>query len=135
MAIFLAKLNGLKLWTTDIGNAYVEAKTKENIVIVTGNEFGKLTGHLLIVEKDLYTFRSNGLFWHERLSDFLQELGFFPCRAEPDIWLRPNGDKYEYVAVHVDDLEMPMEDTEFFVNNIMTKFKFRLKDTRDLIAD
>ena len=28
MVIFLAELNGLDLWATDIGNAYLEAETK-----------------------------------------------------------------------------------------------------------
>jgi hypothetical protein len=33
---FLAKLNGLDLWATDIGNAYLEAFTMERNYIVAG---------------------------------------------------------------------------------------------------
>jgi hypothetical protein len=37
---FLAKLNGLDLWATDIGNAYLEAFTMERNYIIAGPEFG-----------------------------------------------------------------------------------------------
>ena len=36
MVIFLAELNGLDLWATDIGNAYLEAETKEKVYIIAG---------------------------------------------------------------------------------------------------
>jgi hypothetical protein len=41
---FLAELNGLDLWATDIGNAYLEAFTMEWNYIVAGPEFGQLEG-------------------------------------------------------------------------------------------
>jgi hypothetical protein len=40
IALFLAKLNHLKLWSTDIGNAYLEAYTPEKVYIIAGPEFG-----------------------------------------------------------------------------------------------
>jgi hypothetical protein len=51
---FLAKLNGLDLWATDIGNAYLEALTMEQNYIIAGPEFGQLEGHYLIIIKALY---------------------------------------------------------------------------------
>ena len=41
IVFFLAELYGLESWTADIGNAYLEAKTKEKIYIVAGPDFGK----------------------------------------------------------------------------------------------
>jgi hypothetical protein len=38
---FLSELNGLDLWATDIGNAYLEAFTMERNYIVAGPEFGQ----------------------------------------------------------------------------------------------
>jgi hypothetical protein len=53
--IFLAELNGLETaWATDIGNAYLEAKTSEKACIIPGPEFGELEGHTLIIFKALY---------------------------------------------------------------------------------
>ena len=37
---FLAELNGLNLWGTDIGNAYLQSYMKEKVYIVAGAEFG-----------------------------------------------------------------------------------------------
>ena len=36
LVIFIAKLNNLEVWGADIGNAYLEAKTKEKLYIVAG---------------------------------------------------------------------------------------------------
>jgi len=46
---FLAKLNALDLWATDVRNGYLEALTKEKIYIVAGPEFKELEGHILII--------------------------------------------------------------------------------------
>jgi hypothetical protein len=54
MVAFLSELNGLDLWATDIGNAYLEAKTSELLFIIAGPEFGDLEGHMLIIYKVLY---------------------------------------------------------------------------------
>jgi hypothetical protein len=54
LAAFLARLNSLELWEADVGNAYLEAKTKEKVYIVGGPESGPLEGHTLLVDKALY---------------------------------------------------------------------------------
>ena len=72
MLVFLAELNGLETWATDIGNAYVEAETKERVYIIAGAEFGDLEGHTLVIFKALYGLRSSGLRWHERFTNCLQ---------------------------------------------------------------
>ena len=47
LVIFLAKLNNLEVWGADIGNAYLEAKTKEKLYVVAGPEFEELEGHAM----------------------------------------------------------------------------------------
>ncbi|CAJ1931198.1 unnamed protein product [Cylindrotheca closterium] len=132
--IFLAELNGLDLWATDIGNAYLEAYTKEKVAIVAGPEFGELQGHTLIVSRALYGLHLSGKMWHQRFSACLREEGFFPCKAEPDIWMRPlpDGSSYEYVGVYVDDLAMVMKDPKAFVDKLINFYKFKLKGTGPL---
>ena len=92
LVLFLAELNKLEVYSTDIGNAYLEAQTSEKVYIIAGPEFGEHEGHTLIIFKALYGLRTSGKRWHEKLADTLMELGFFPCKVEPDIWLRRNGD-------------------------------------------
>ena len=129
IVLFLAELNRLNVWATDIGNAYLEAETKELIYIIAGSEFGPRKGHILIIKKALYGLRSSGKRWHERFADCLRDEGFAPCKTEPDVWIRPNKDRscYEMVAVYVDDLAIGMEDPEVFLNVLMAKYKFKLK--------
>jgi hypothetical protein len=129
LVTFIAELNNLQLWSTDIGNAYLEAKTSEKVYIIAGAEFGDLEGHVLVIHKALYGLRSSGARWHERFAECLRELSFHPCKAEPDIWMRKKQDQYEYVAVYVDDLAMAMLDPTEFTNALEVKYKFKLKGT------
>jgi hypothetical protein len=55
--------------------------------------------------------------------------GFFPCKSDLDIWLRENGDTYEYVAVFVDDLVIAMKDPREFINILETVHGFKAKGT------
>ena len=49
LVAFLAMHNDLKLWSTDIGNTYLEAHTKEKLAIIGGGKFKSfgLENHLL----------------------------------------------------------------------------------------
>ena len=129
LVTFIAELNKLQLWSTDIGNAYLEAKTSEKVYIIAGAEFGDLEGHVLVFHKALYGLRSSGARWHERFADCLRDLAFSPCKAEPDIWMRETKGHYEYVAVYVDDLAIAMQDPTEFINVLQGKYKFKLKGT------
>ena len=130
--IFLGELNGLGIWATDIGNAYLESKTKEKVCIIAGPEFGELEGHLLIISKALYGLRSSGLRWHERFADTLTDMGFFPSKAEDDIWMRRNGDIYEYIAIYVDDLCIVAKDPKSITDTLKNVYDFKLKNTGEI---
>jgi hypothetical protein len=49
MVTFLAELNRMDLWATDIGNAYLKAYAAKKLVIVSGPEFREMEGHILIL--------------------------------------------------------------------------------------
>ena len=78
MITFLSELNGLELWNTDIGNAYLESYTSEKVVFIAGLEFGERAGHMMIIRKAQYGLKSSGKCWHDRLHDVLLSMGFFP---------------------------------------------------------
>ena len=71
LVTFIAELNGLELWATDIGNAYLESVTKEKVAFVAGPEFGEYKGHTFIILKAQYGLKSSGRRWHDRLHDAL----------------------------------------------------------------
>jgi hypothetical protein len=128
LLLFLAELNGHETWATDIGNAYLEAETKEKVFVVAGPEFGELEGHVLIIFKALYGLKSSGLRWHERFSDCLQEMGYKTCLAEPDIWLRSvKDDHYKYIAVYVDDLATTSKELNNIVHTLKSAYNFKKK--------
>lgn len=56
MLVFLAELNELELCASNIGNAYLEAYTKEKVCFIAGHEFevyGQY-GHMMVVVKAFY---------------------------------------------------------------------------------
>jgi len=128
--VFLAELNDLDIWATDIGNAYLEAETQEKVFIIVGPEFGKLEGHTLIIVKALYGLRTSGLRWHECLANCLRDMGFQLCKAEPNIWMRRNEDNvYEYIAVYVDDITIAAKDPKGITDTLQDQYLFKLKGT------
>ena len=60
MLLFIAKLNGIVIWGTATGNAYIKALTFEYVYIVAGPENGMLEGHHLLIPKALYGLWSSG---------------------------------------------------------------------------
>jgi Reverse transcriptase (RNA-dependent DNA polymerase) len=94
VVIFLAEMNGLELWSTEDGNAYLEAKTQDKVYFIAGPEFGpSRQGHTLVIYKSLYGLRSRGLRLRERFPACLRSLGFAPYKEEPDIWIRAYKDE------------------------------------------
>ena len=82
LVIFLAKLNNLEVWGADIGNAYLEAKTKEKLYIVAGPEVEELEGNILVIYKALYGLKSSGLRWSQKIHDIMLDMGFSPSKAD-----------------------------------------------------
>jgi hypothetical protein len=127
---FLAELNDLELWGTDVGNAYLESYTQEKVVFTAGGEFGKFAGHTFVIVKAQYGLKSSGKRWHERLYDVLKGMGFSPSKAEEDIWMKDCGDHYEYIAAYVDDLMIASRDPQAIIDQLEAKpHSFKLKGT------
>ena len=83
----LVELNGLKLTGGDVGNTYLKAYTSEKVCARAGPEFGPLEGHLLVIEKALYSLHTSGARFHAKFTDTLLALGFMPTYANPNVWI------------------------------------------------
>ena len=127
ITIFLAELNQMEIWATDVGNAYLEALTEEKVYIVAGPEFGDRHGHSLIVVKAIYGLKSSGLRWWERCSVILKDMNFFPSKAEDDIWMRDCQTHYEYIARYVDDLAIASHNPQAIIDDLKKKYQLKLK--------
>ena len=89
IAFVLAALNGLEMEAADIGNAYLNAPTKEKIVITCGLEFGaEYQGRLAKIVRAQYGLKSSGQAWRSHLAIVLvddENLGFRMCKADDDV--------------------------------------------------
>jgi hypothetical protein len=127
IALVAAELNCLNIMVGDVSSAYLEAFTQEKVCFKAGPEFGPLQGHLLIIERALYGLRTSGARWHDRLSDVLRDMGYFQCKADPDLWIKDCGTHYEYVLVYVDDLMCIGKNPQEFFDTLINKYNFKLK--------
>jgi hypothetical protein len=59
-------------------------------------------------------------------------MGFFPCKAEPDIWMRCVDDHYEYIAMYVDNLAISSKAPKAIIDTLMNKYNFKLKGTGEI---
>jgi Reverse transcriptase (RNA-dependent DNA polymerase) len=107
----------------DLGTAYLKG------FIVDVPQFGNLEEQNLVISNALYGLRSNGAPWHDRLADCMQELGFFSCKAEPDIWVPNKGMDCKYIAVFLGDLEITMKNFQELNAILEGKYKFKTKDS------
>ena len=125
MCIFLAELNGLKIMAGDVGNAYLEAKTREKIYIIAGPEFGELEGTIMVMNKALYGLKTSGARYREHFADYLRSKGWTQSRADPDIWMKDGGDHWEYICTYVDDLLIMSKEPEKFMDELKKTFKMK----------
>jgi hypothetical protein len=85
LCIFLWERNGLDVDAADVGNAYLMAYTKDKLYIITVPKSGDRQECLLIIVKALYGIQTSGARWHEFFADTLMDMGFYPCKVNPNV--------------------------------------------------
>ena len=95
-----------------------------------GPEFGSDEGKVMIVTRALYGLKSSGASFRAFLATRLDEIGFVPSEADPDVWLRqavkPDGEHYyEYVLCYVDDIMSILYEPSRALKQIQEKFKLK----------
>lgn len=89
IAFLLASLNDLQVLVADVAGAYLNAPCPEKVYTVLGPEFGDLEGRTALVVKALYGLKSSGFAWRSHCTTVLrEEMGFRPCEANNDVWMR-----------------------------------------------
>lgn len=63
IALMIAAHNDLNILAADIGNAYLNAETREKVYAITGPEFGSREGQTIIIKRALYGLKSSGATW------------------------------------------------------------------------
>ena len=57
----------------------------------------------------------------------MSQLNFRPCKADPCVWLREMKDKYEYIAIYVDDLLIAFEEPQKIIQDLKGNSSSRSK--------
>ncbi|MGH3054233.1 MAG: reverse transcriptase domain-containing protein, partial [Gaiellaceae bacterium] len=60
IALLIAALNDLDVLAADIGNAYLNAKTREKVYTTAGKEFGSKQGQPVLIVRALYGLKTSG---------------------------------------------------------------------------
>ena len=135
LGFLIAALNDLDILIGDIGNAYLNAPSKEkvHVTIVDDMLFGpEHKGKTAVIVRALYGLKSAGNSWRQHLSTRLrEELQYFPCQADNDVYMKesvkPNGEKYwSYIIVYVDDILCINHDPQIPMKQISNIY--RMKD-------
>ena len=110
IALTIAALNDLDVMCGDVLNAYITAPIEEKIWTVLGPEFGGDEGKKALVVRALYGLKSAGAAFRAHLGRCMRGLGYTPCLADPDLWMkrevRPDDNfvYYSYILCYVDDI-------------------------------
>ncbi len=60
IALTLAALNDLGVQCADVQNAYLNAKPKEHVYTISGDEFGQFKGRTVVIVRSLYGLKGAG---------------------------------------------------------------------------
>jgi hypothetical protein len=110
VALSLAALNDLDVKMADIENAYPTAPITEKVWTVLGLEFVDEAGKRALIVRALYGLKSAGAAFRNHLAECMKHLGWNPCRADRDLWMKSetlpdDGVLYwAYILIYVDEI-------------------------------
>jgi hypothetical protein len=108
VALTLADLNDVDVKMADIENSYLIAPITEKVWTVLGPEFGYDAGNRALIVRALYGLKSAGSAFRNHLTECMKHLGWNPCRADRDLWMkaetRPDDGViyWAYIMIYVD---------------------------------
>jgi hypothetical protein len=101
IALTLAALNDVDVKMADIENAYLTAPINDKVWTVLGPEFGDDAGKHALIVRAFYGLKSAGAAFRKHLAECMKHLGWHPCRADRDLWMKAEtrpGDGVSYWA-------------------------------------
>ena len=128
--LVIAALNGLKVSSCDVQNAYINGKPREKVYFRAGKEFGDKCGRLVVIVRALYWLKSSGAAFRAKLSQELREMGYTQSLADSDVYLKPKSRSdgssyYEYVLCYVDNILCISQDQSLFMESMKKIFTFK----------
>ena len=79
----------LEILCGNIGNAYANVYTNEELYAIARDEFEKaMKGSIFIIVRALYGLRTSSERRHAHLADTLRAFNFKPTRSNNNVWIR-----------------------------------------------
>ena len=128
IAFLVAALNDLDILAGDIGNAYLNATTKEKLYYHAGLEWGDhMEGTICVIVRALYGLKSSANAWRNHMCSTLTSMNFKFSLADNDLWLRrdtkPDGTPYySYILVYVDDILIISHDPSKYMDQLKSRY-------------
>ena len=104
-----AALNDLEVCAANICNTYLQAPSSQKDYIICGPKFGlENVRKVALIHQSLYGGKVAGRDFRNHLRSCMEHLGFTPCPADPDVWMRPSVKAggtmyYMYILLYTDD--------------------------------
>ena len=122
IALTLAALNDLEVKCGDVLNAYITAPVKQKIWNYLGPEHGDDEGNNAIIIRALYGLKYSGAAFRAHLCECMAALGYMPCLADSDLWLKTQNQDgiyyYSYILCYVDDFMAIHHDARTILDRI-----------------
>ena len=83
----IAALYDIKVFVTDIVNAFINYKCAEEVCFKAGPEFKSHKGMWVIIVRAIYGLKISGALFRAHLDNTLQTMGFKPTFGERDVWM------------------------------------------------
>jgi hypothetical protein len=129
--LLIAALHDLDVKAADVQNAYLTAPTTEKVWTRCGIEFGPDAGKKALIVRALYGLKGSGASYRNHISNCMRHLGYEPCKADPDLWMKPRTrqedgfEYYSYVLIYVDDILVVSHDAIRDLDRIDYYFKMK----------
>jgi hypothetical protein len=110
ISLTLVALNDMDVKMSDIENAYLKSPIAKKVWTVLGPEFGDDARKCALIVRSLCGFNSAGAVFRNHLEECMKHLGWNPCRADRDLWMkaetRPDDGVlyWAYILIYVDDI-------------------------------
>ena len=93
-------------------------------------EFGPDAGKRALVVRALYGLKSAGSSFRDAISDCMRTLGYSPCQADADLWMRAETrsdgtEYYSYILLYVDDVLAIHEEATGLLKRVDYYFKMK----------
>ncbi|PLW49320.1 hypothetical protein PCASD_02649 [Puccinia coronata f. sp. avenae] len=121
MLIVFALKNNLKFHQIDIKSAFLNAPLQEELYLNPPQGVDVPADHVLKLNKAMYGLKQAPNAWHRTLSEWLFQIGFRRCKAEPCVFWR----KGTFLYLHVDDLAIFSKNPEEFKAEVRSRFQIK----------